>query len=382
VPSKVLVLSAYDAPSHRFWHQGLRANLNQHQWQVLAMPPRYFSWRMRGNSLNWALDPELNNLHGVDCLIATSMVDLASLRGMLPTLARLPTALYFHENQFAYPESESQTNSLEPKMVQLYSAIAADRLVFNSVYNRDTFLSGVADMLGRFPDFVPDSIPEMLASKSECIPVPIELSCNYSGGANYSRRRNCSEGGIDRVQIVWNHRWEYDKGPDLLLSCIQSLPEHLYLTFNVVGQSFRHLPPEFKLIKSELEKRSWLGAWGYIKSREEYLNLLGESHIVLSTSKHDFQGLSVLEAVAAGCLPVLPKALAYPEWFSGQFLYSCQEKTDAVVSMLSRRIEEIKRGPVDSPNVKNLSWQSLRGDYENLVSELSNASSRDYSKEN
>ena len=33
----------------------------------------------------------------------------------------------------------------------------------------------------------------------------------------------------------------------------------------------------------------------------------------MSCAKHDFFGVGVAEAVAAGCVPVLPDALAYPE---------------------------------------------------------------------
>ena len=51
---KILLLSAYDAMSHRYWRQGVVENLDQHDWTVLSLPPRHFSWRVRGSSLSWA----------------------------------------------------------------------------------------------------------------------------------------------------------------------------------------------------------------------------------------------------------------------------------------------------------------------------------------
>ena len=36
---------------------------------------------------------------------------------------------------------------------------------------------------------------------------------------------------------------------------------------------------------------------------------------IVSTAHHEFFGLAVVEAAAAGCLPLLPPRLAYPELF-------------------------------------------------------------------
>jgi glycosyltransferase involved in cell wall biosynthesis len=52
---------------------------------------------------------------------------------------------------------------------------------------------------------------------------------------------------------------------------------------------------------------------GYVPGREEYLDRVASADIVLSTARHDFFGVAVVEAMFLGCLPVLPRALAYPE---------------------------------------------------------------------
>ena len=81
---KVLLLSAYAAHSHVYWQNSLQAMFGQWQWQVLSLPPRHLSWRARGNPLYWAMAERELLERGYDLLIATSMVDLATLRGLVP----------------------------------------------------------------------------------------------------------------------------------------------------------------------------------------------------------------------------------------------------------------------------------------------------------
>ena len=54
---------------------------------------------------------------------------------------------------------------------------------------------------------------------------------------------------------------------------------------------------------------------GFVEDLGQYRALLARADVVLSTALHDFQGLSILEATAAGCLPLVPDRLAYPEIF-------------------------------------------------------------------
>ncbi len=60
---------------------------------------------------------------------------------------------------------------------------------------------------------------------------------------------------------------------------------------------------------------------GYVDSKADYVAWLSGADIILATATHEFQGLSVLEAVAAGCIPVLPDRLAYAELFESGYKY-------------------------------------------------------------
>ena len=139
---KILLLSAYDALSHRYWRKALVEQFPAFEWTVLTLPARYFRYRVRSNPLTWIAEQK-EILHAdYDLLIATSMVDVATLRGLLPSLAATPLWLYCHENQFAYPVGSEKNNpaahDLEAKIVFLYACLAAEHISFNSCWNRDS----------------------------------------------------------------------------------------------------------------------------------------------------------------------------------------------------------------------------------------------------
>ena len=236
---KILLLSAYDALSHQYWRKELVKQFPDYQWTVLTLPPRYFSWRIRGNSLSWAYNERQQLLQGYDLIICTSMTDFSALKGLVPELSGIPSLCYFHENQFAYPASGQQQKSVEPLILNLYSALSADRVLFNTGYNRQTFLDGVHSLLKKLPDQVPPNIVSLLEEKSAVLPVPLPESIYLpSLGAEDN----------NTLHIVFNHRWEYDKAPERMLTALLLLVErNVLFKVHVVGQSFRQVPPVFFL---------------------------------------------------------------------------------------------------------------------------------------
>ena len=366
---KILLLSAYDAASHRRWRRGLVSAFPGYQWEILVLPARYFNWRIRGNSLSWAYGQREVLEQPYELIIATSMVDLATLKGLVPSLAATPSIVYFHENQFAYPANERQRNSLEPAMVNLYSALAADRLVFNSEYNRSSFINGVGELLHKLPDFVPPGIVELLQQRSQLLPVPIEPECFQASQSAAS----------EPLHIVWNHRWEYDKGPDRLLRLLRLLlATKQVFSLSVLGEQFRQRPKEFDEIKQvfSLQSSAVLKHCGYIESISEYRQVLASADVVLSTALHDFQGLAVLEAVAAGCIPLLPGRLCYGEWFDDDFCYrSIVDDADREAQGVAERVIALAAAKKTAtlpcaPTVTNFAWQSLKPCYQGLLTEV------------
>ncbi len=284
----------------------------------MSLPDRHFYWRVRSNALSFAYQHEDLSHTDFDLVVATSMVDLCNLRGLLPHLASVPAVLYFHENQFAYPtRNAANSNLINAQLTSVYSALCATRLVFNSHHNQETFLSGAAALFKKMPDGTSKDMLLHLPAISDVIPVPVLLK---SYPARHFSRDDC-------IGIIWNHRWEYDKQPMVFFEAIQKLIKAgVSLKVHVMGQAFRESPDCFAEFKSTYP--SHIGTWGY-QSMEDYHRILRSAHIVVSAALHDFQGLGMLEAIQSGCTPVAPDRMAYPEYVPPELLYSVGESIDA-----------------------------------------------------
>lgn len=386
---RILLLSAYDALSHRYWREGLVEQFPEYQWTVLALAPRYFNYRVRANPLSWFSEQYATLSAPYDLIIATSFVDIATLRGLVPALATTPLWLYCHENQFAYPESAQQaeqklqadnkqqsSHDLEAKMVFLYACLAADIISFNSAWNRDSAFVGMAELLHRFPEKLDNSVLDSIKSKANIIPVPLppiqaldKLASDSSNEIAIDRNKDSQT-----LSLLWNHRWEYDKGPETLLTLVSELDKNSFnCEINIVGQQFRQIPAAFNKIEQILRESSSLrcGAWGYIESKQQYQQLLQHSNIVISTALHDFQGIAVLEAVQAGCVPLLPNSLVYPEIFAEEYLFAVERDTRRTANLIYTQLKQWQQsGLALSPDVSNFEWPQQRKSYQRTIESL------------
>ncbi len=338
------LLSAYRSESHAAWADWLCETFKEYHWQRLELPGRHFRWRIRGNPLSW-----LNQLpeNTPQLIIATSMVDLATLRGLHPRLAHVPCIYYFHENQFAYPRSKEQHNSIDPQMVQLYGALTADILCFNSAYNRDSFFSGIDQLLARLPDAVPENVTQRLRQKSQVLPVAIAEPL-----PEHSHK--------DESLILWNHRWEYDKAPEIFLAALQKLADKTR-NFQLALLGQRATPKPETLHRIEQQFNSQIVVNGCIP-RDDYRQWLNRSTIVVSTARHEFQGLSMLEAVAAGACPLVPDALCYPEQYAKNYRYPA---TDA--GALADKLYQQLQSTCDAPDVTAWYGSALQAKWQECI---------------
>ncbi|OED38638.1 hypothetical protein AB833_19105 [Chromatiales bacterium (ex Bugula neritina AB1)] len=335
--NKILLLSGYDAASHRHWRQLLVKGLPEFDWTQLVLPDRHFYWRARSNGMTFAYSHATELSEKFDLIVATSMVDLCSLRGFVPALASVPTIVYFHENQFDFPVRNSSTNIVNAQLTSIYTALCADCVLFNSSYNRESYFDGASRLLRKMPDGIERGIMLPVEKCAQVLPVPVNPTVVPA-----SPRTSIT--GKKSVEIVWNHRWEYDKQPEVFFAAMRALKETgVKFKLHVMGQSFRQVPECFSEARHSLSEE--IVTWGF-QPEEAYHAVLDKAHIVMSTALHDFQGLSMLEAIQHGCVPVGPDRVAYPEYIPKSLLY-CTD-ADEVKSAVARLLEVVS-GELPSP---------------------------------
>jgi glycosyltransferase involved in cell wall biosynthesis len=323
-----LVLEPYYGGSHRHLVDGLCARLPR-SLLLWTMPPRKWKWRMRGAAAHFARRVR-EEQPAVGGIWASSMLNLAELKGLLPPgAAALPCILYLHENQLRYPLQRFDRRDHHFAWSNLLSALAADRVLWNSRYNHESFFEDAGRLVRKMPDFQLEWALDAIAAKSEIVPVPLDVFPSPDADVPRARTGPC--------HIVWNHRWEYDKGPEALLAAVSELVRaELPFEMSVLGQRFDSVPPHFDRLREVLAGRT--RQWGYLEDRGAYQRCLREADVVLSTAHHEFQGLAVLEGAACGAVPLVPDALCYPEIWPPEFRYV----PGRLLSALRDRIERVE----------------------------------------
>jgi glycosyltransferase involved in cell wall biosynthesis len=313
---RVLVCEPYCTGSHRAWAEGLERH-SRHDVRLVAHEGRFWRWRMQGSALTLAahIDAVVAAWGRPDVALVSDMVLLPALLGFARrALGGVPVVLYMHENQLTYPLPEGVPRDPTHALANWLSLAAADRVVFNSEHHRRAVLDALPRFLRRYPDHRHTGEVARVAEAAAVLPVGVDA-------ARFARPR----AEHDPPVVLWNHRWEYDKHPDAFFAALAALAD-AGVAFSVIlaGASPPRAPQAFERARTRLGPR--VIHFG-TASDEEYPALLAAADVVVSTARHEFFGLAVVEAVTAGALPVLPARLSYPELVPRRdpFLYEDHE---------------------------------------------------------
>ena len=345
---RILALEPYYGGSHRAVLDGLVAHVDA-DWTLLTLPARKWKWRMRGAAITMAeqaaslladtagtADPARHepqpspprNAAGIapfNLIFASTFVNLAEFRGLVGMpLAAVPAIVYFHENQLVYPNRHTAEWDYQFPLTNITSALSADRCIFNTQWNLDQFVGAIPGFIREFPDHHPTGLAERIAEKSQVIHPPFDPAVFEETPVVRG----------ERARIAWPHRWEHDKNPEAFFSAVAELADE-GLNFEVVvaGQAFRDVPQV--IVDAEHVLGDRLVHLGEPATREEYATLLAGSDIAVSTADNEFFGLAMVEAAFAGCWPLVPDRLAYPEIYPAEMRYSTREQ---LVARLRSRI--------------------------------------------
>ena len=358
---RVALLESFYTGSHKRWADGL-AEHSSHDIQLVTLPGAHWKWRMHGSAVTFAR-ALLASPERPDALLASDLTDVAALRGLLAREGmNLPVAVYFHENQITYPWSPGDPDPALRRdqhygWINYTTALAADRVVFNSAYHRESFLVALPGFLGQFPDAPSLADVQRIREKA----LVIAPGCDVEEA---NRWRVPKDGGPPIV--VWNHRWEFDKNPEAFFRTLIRLNEEgVDFRLVVLGEQFRHSPEIFREAREKL--RAHILHWGYCDSREEYYRWLWRAHVMPVTANQDFFGYSVVEGLYCGLTPLLPDRLAYPEHVADRsVLYTSDEE-------FIFRLRSILSDPskYTTPHLtRNYSWTHVIGQYDRMFAEL------------
>lgn len=295
---------------------------------------------------------KLQNRGRFDRVLCSTFVDVATLRALAPAwINNVPVMTYFHENQFAYPVQMNDARDFHFALTNVTTAMASDKIAFNSHYNRDTFLKGAEKLIKKNADIKLTSLHTEILRKSAVIHPGIDFD-QIDSLPEFSGEKHVPT-------ILWNHRWEHDKNPELFFETLFALEQqNIEFDLVVAGQSFQRRPAVFEIAKKKLARR--IRHFGYVKSKKEYFSVLQKADHVVSTASHEFFGIAVIEAVRAGCRPLLPNRLSYPELFPADFLYA----EDAFEHSLKSSLPQPRLKKEDAFSLtERFSWKSLAGAY-------------------
>ncbi|KAH8269621.1 hypothetical protein KR018_010534 [Drosophila ironensis] len=352
VKPRILIVEPFYGGSHKQLISTLVGGLDPGDYEVFTLPAKKWHWRARTSALYFS--QQIPEEHGYRVLFTSSVLSLAELIGVRPDLATCRKIVYFHENQLVYPVREVKERDCQYGLNEILTCLAADLVLFNSAFNRSSFLDNVQTFLNIQPDFRVKNLRAKIEAKSEVLYFPIDFR------AFPAERPAGDSGNTECLHLVWPHRWEHDKNPELLVEILLLLDEHKCdFKVTICGESYQEVPAVFENIREKLGPK--LVNFGQL-SREDYVKTLLQGDIVLSTAIHEFYGVAMLEAAYCGCYPLAPNRLVYPEIYPKENLYNT---TNALVKKLAnwcrhpmafRRIRDkfIKEFPFDRFSVQDL----------------------------
>lgn len=310
--SRLLVLEPFGGGSHASLYRGW-SKYSRHEFTVLELPAVHWKWRSRHASLSLALQATELSEQGkcFDAVFCSDMLNLPEWRGFVcDELAFLPALTYFHENQFTYPLAEGQTRDYHFAYNNILSAISSEAIWFNSQFHLDEFRQAAVAWLRKMPDFNHADLLE--AALADAIVLPPGIEPLRARVSQHATSRNGTKDSSGSLRLGWVSRWEHDKRPDIFVKAVEQLLESgIDFELILLGQQFAQKPASLQHLLDIAESRV-LHA-GFAESKEEYWSWLGKMDFVISTADHEFFGIGICEAIAAGARPVLPDRLAYPE---------------------------------------------------------------------
>uniref|UniRef100_A0A2R9AVH6 tRNA-queuosine alpha-mannosyltransferase n=1 Tax=Pan paniscus TaxID=9597 RepID=A0A2R9AVH6_PANPA len=167
----ILIIEAFYGGSHKQLVDLLQEELGD--CVVYTLPAKKWHWRARTSALYFSQTIPISEHYRT--LFASSVLNLTELAALRPDLGKLKKILYFHENQLIYPVKKCQERDFQYGYNQILSCLVADVVVFNSVFNMESFLTSIGKFMKLIPDHRPKDLESIIRPKCQVIYFPIRF---------------------------------------------------------------------------------------------------------------------------------------------------------------------------------------------------------------
>lgn len=361
--ARILLVEPFYGGSHKAFADGLVRH-SRHDFELITLPAG--EWRRRMRRSAQELAPVATRTSGhFDVLMVTDMLDLPAFLALTrPQFAQTPILCYFHENQLTYPRLRGTNFNSWFGQVNYLSAAAADFVAFNSAFHRDDFVGALRSLEQTPNGWLSGALIDAIAAKSTVLPVGVEL-------AWLDDQRVASKAGLAPL-ILWNHRWEFDKDPAVFARVISGLADRgVAFRLALAGDEGPNPAPELVRLVEQLGER--VVHAGFVATPEAYARLLWESDLVVSTARHEFFGVGMVEALYCGCVPVAPRgynypALAPPAWHEQCLFEDEPGLSRRLTSLLSRPLGMDEAGRTSA---SRFSWPAVIREWDETLEMVS-----------
>jgi len=317
---------------------------------------------MRGAALYFL--KKIPSIESYDGLITSNMMSLSDFRSLLRPRCP-PSLVYFHESQITYPPAPGDTMDVHFGFTDMTTALTADRILFNSQTHFDAFFETLPKFLKMMPDFRPAWAVDEIRFRAGVL---------HPGCILPKIEKDVQTLKTKPPLIIWNHRWEFDKNPkDFFLALDEMVKRGLDFNLALLGENFQNRPKEFKVARKRYGEK--IVAYGHEPSRAVYESWLRRGTVVISTAWQENFGISMVEAISAGCIPLLPHRLSYPEIIPGvfhnDFLYRNQEElVEKLAHVLSGTFLSEEEMAEIRFEMGRFSWGRIIAEYDNELQKL------------
>ncbi len=261
---------------------------SRHRWTLLKLPARKMERRLLVAATWFAEHLSRNAVGNVDLLFTSEALNVADLFRLVPWLSRMPSVVYFHDNQL--PEPDAYRLDTPTDLVNLNSAMAASEIWFNSLFNLRSFLGRASGVVARHRELqVRNPLPG-LTGKAQLVPPPIDMAVLHEMAGQAGVKR-------DPRAVLVDSRGGDHKVISTALASLEKRNEKVRVS--VIGK-VKGVPESKVTILAE-------------KDESSHLRTLLEAGVLVTARPGAATDELAVRALASGCHPILPNSGIYPE---------------------------------------------------------------------